>query len=88
MTILWFVIWFIANNVGGHEPLLFNPVNGWTGTLILAIALDLSAGKAVRAGRRQKESYAVFDLDVSSSVLGRLPRPRARSNHHALRIFT
>lgn len=56
MTILWFVIWFIANNVGGHEPLLFNPVNGWTGTLILAIALDLSAGKAVRAGRRQKES--------------------------------
>jgi hypothetical protein len=20
MTVLWFVIWLIANNVGGHEP--------------------------------------------------------------------
>jgi hypothetical protein len=41
MTILWFLIWLIANNVGGHEPLAANPVNGWTATLILAVALDL-----------------------------------------------
>ena len=51
MTFLWFIIWFIANNVGGHEPLVANPVNGWLGTLILAVALDLSAAHAVR-GRR------------------------------------
>ena len=46
MTILWFIIWLIANNIGGQEPLLFNPVNAWTATLILAIALDLSAAHA------------------------------------------
>jgi len=28
---LWFIVWLIANNVGGHEPLLFDPVNAWTG---------------------------------------------------------
>jgi hypothetical protein len=42
MTLVWFVIWLIANTVGGHEPLIINPVNAWTGTLILAVALDLS----------------------------------------------
>jgi hypothetical protein len=41
MTFVWFVIWLIANNVGGHEPLLLDPVNAWVGTLILAVALDL-----------------------------------------------
>ena len=48
MTILWFVIWLIANNSGGHEPLIANPVNAWLGTLILAIAFDLSAAHASR----------------------------------------
>jgi hypothetical protein len=28
------------------EPLAFDPVNAWTGTLLLAIALDLSAAHA------------------------------------------
>ena len=53
MTLIWFVIWLIANNVGGHEPLIFDPVNAWTGTLILAIALDLGASHAggTRKGR-------------------------------------
>ena len=46
MTFLWFVIWLIANTVGGHEPLLLNPVNAWTGTLILAVALDMGASHA------------------------------------------
>jgi hypothetical protein len=42
MTLAWLLIWFIANNVGGSEPLLADPVNGWTATLILAVAVDLS----------------------------------------------
>ena len=46
MTILWFIVWLIANSVGGHEPLVFNPVNAWTATLILAIGLDLAAAHA------------------------------------------
>jgi hypothetical protein len=46
MTFIWFVIWFIANNVGAHEGLALNPVNGWAGTLILAVALDLGAAHA------------------------------------------
>jgi len=46
MTFLWFIVWFVANLVGANEPLLFDPVNGWTGTLILAIALDLAAAHA------------------------------------------
>jgi hypothetical protein len=46
MTFVWFVIWLIANNVGRHEPLELNPVNAWLATLILAVALDLSASHA------------------------------------------
>ena len=42
MTIAWFVVWFICNQIGGHEPLALDPVNGWTGTLVLAIALDIN----------------------------------------------
>ena len=54
MTLIWFVVWLIANNVGGHEPLLFDPVNAWTATLILAIALDLTAAHA-RAGQKSRK---------------------------------
>jgi hypothetical protein len=46
MTLIWFVVWLIANNVGSHEPLVLDPVNIWTGTLILAIALDLGSSHA------------------------------------------
>jgi hypothetical protein len=46
MTLLWLIVWFIADQVGGHEPLLLNPVNAWTATLILAVALDLGASHA------------------------------------------
>lgn len=49
MTFIWFVIWLIANNVGAYEPLLLDPVNAWTGTLIAAIALDLGASHAAGA---------------------------------------
>jgi hypothetical protein len=49
MTFVWFVVWLIANNAGGHEPLLFDPVNAWTATLILAIALDFGGAHAARS---------------------------------------
>jgi hypothetical protein len=42
MTVIWFVIWLIANNIGDHEPLTFDPLNVWAATLILAIALDIN----------------------------------------------
>ena len=53
MTLIWFIVWAIANNVGGHEPLATNPVNVWTWTLILAVALDLGRHHAPQAGRRR-----------------------------------
>ena len=52
MTFIWFIVWLIANNMGGHKPLLFDPVNVWTGSLILAIALDLGAAHARAPFRR------------------------------------
>lgn len=51
MTVIWFLVWLIANNVGGPEPLRLDPVNFWTATLILAVALDLSAGHARAAAK-------------------------------------
>jgi hypothetical protein len=46
VTLIWFVIWVTANNVGGDEPLIADPMNSWAATLILAVALDLSATHA------------------------------------------
>jgi hypothetical protein len=54
MTFLWFAIWLIANVVGGHEPLIADPVNAWLGTLILAVALDLAAAHATRGAARAR----------------------------------
>jgi hypothetical protein len=51
MTLLWFLIWLVANNVGGNEPLVLDPVNAWTATLIVAAALDLSASHAARVSQ-------------------------------------
>lgn len=51
MSFIWFVVWLIANNVDSHEPLLFDPVNAWAATLILAFALDLGGAHA-RSERR------------------------------------
>jgi hypothetical protein len=47
MTLVWFVIWLIANTVGGREPLDMDPVNAWMATLILAVALDLGRAGGV-----------------------------------------
>ncbi|HEU4449336.1 MAG TPA: hypothetical protein VFR63_05060 [Gaiellaceae bacterium] len=41
MTLVWLIVWLIFDNVGDREPLLFDPVNVWVWTLILALALDL-----------------------------------------------
>ena len=49
MTFIWFVVWLIANNVGGNEALTADPVNAWLGTLILAVALDLGGHHAAGA---------------------------------------
>lgn len=42
MTLLWFVVWLIANIAGDSAPLRFDPVNWWAGALLFALALDLS----------------------------------------------
>lgn len=54
MTLIWLLIWFIADLTGDNEPLLFDPVNIWTGTLILAIGLDLGSAHARPVGRAKK----------------------------------
>ena len=53
MSVLWFIVWFIADNVGGREPLHAAPVNAWAGTLLLAVALDLGSSHT-RQGRRRR----------------------------------
>jgi hypothetical protein len=60
MTVIWFVVWLVANNIGGHEPLLLNPVNAWTATLILAVALDLGR-QGVVPGRRGRSGPSQLD---------------------------
>lgn len=42
MTILWFIVWLIADLIADREPLSFDPVNWWAGTLLLAVAIDLN----------------------------------------------
>ncbi len=51
MTFVWFVVWLIADQVGGREGLTTDPVNTWAAALILAVALDLSAAHATGRGR-------------------------------------
>jgi hypothetical protein len=56
MTLIWLIVWLIADNVGDREPLRFDPVNVWVWTLILAIALDLSRQHAPGSGKRGRRS--------------------------------
>jgi hypothetical protein len=53
MTLIWFVIWLIANNIGDHEQLAFDPVNVWAGTLILAVALDINRPRVLPRRRNR-----------------------------------
>ena len=57
MTFLWFVIWLIWNLVGDEEPLTFDPVNWWAGTLLLALALDLGRQHAPPITRKQESTH-------------------------------
>jgi hypothetical protein len=54
MTILWLAIWFVANLIGGTEPLRLDPVNAWTATLILAVAIDLNRPAMQIGGPRKR----------------------------------
>jgi hypothetical protein len=51
LTLIWFIVWLIANVVVDNEPLTLDPVNWWAGTLILTFALDLSRQHAPQFGR-------------------------------------
>ena len=42
MTLLWFVVWLIADRIGDSEALTFDPVNAWAATLVLALGLDVN----------------------------------------------
>jgi hypothetical protein len=53
MTFVWFVVWLVWNVVGDREPLTFDPVNWWTGTLLLALALDLGRQHAAPVATRK-----------------------------------
>lgn len=52
MTLIWFIVWFVCNAVGDREPLVFDSVNWWAGTLLLAVAIDLASRHAVGARSR------------------------------------
>jgi len=54
MVLVWFVVWFLSDLIGDREPLLFDPVNAWTGFLLAALALDLSAAVATSGARSRR----------------------------------
>jgi hypothetical protein len=57
VTLAWLVIWLIANLIGGDEPLKLDPVNAWTATLILAVAIDLNRPRELgRSGEKPSGS--------------------------------
>ena len=51
MSIVWFVVWLIADLVGDREPLRFDPLNWWAATLILTIALDINRPQVMGRGK-------------------------------------
>jgi hypothetical protein len=50
VTLVWFAVWLVANLIGDEEPLVFDPVNGWAGALLLVVALDLARQHAPAIG--------------------------------------
>jgi hypothetical protein len=54
VTLVWFAVWLVANLIGDEEPLVFDPVNGWAGALLLAVALDLARQHAPALAERRE----------------------------------
>jgi hypothetical protein len=54
VTLVWFIVWLACNLIGDSEPLTLDPVNGWTGTLLLAVALDLSRQHVMTPAKPKK----------------------------------
>jgi hypothetical protein len=53
VTLIWFIVWLASDIFGRPAPLRFDPVNWWAGTLLVAVALDLS-GHHATAGKRRR----------------------------------
>ena len=65
MTLFWFVIWFVADRVGDREALVFDPVNVWAGTFVLALALDVNrAGGIPGRSSEPRGGSAISRSDV------------------------
>jgi hypothetical protein len=69
------VIWLAANNVGGHEPLLLDPVNAWTGTLIRPERRPRTSSALMRCGGNPAAAILTqIPLRNLASRFGRRPR--------------
>jgi hypothetical protein len=55
MTLIWFVIWFVADRIGDRASLAVDPVNTWTWTLMLAVAVDLGRQHTPARTRRAQK---------------------------------
>lgn len=51
MTLVWFIAWLITTVFITDAPLQFDPVNGWAGLFLAAIALDLAGAQAKNFSR-------------------------------------
>ena len=59
MTVIWFVVWLLADLIGDRAPLRFDPMNVWATTLVLALALDVNRPPlAPRRNRRASDRDA------------------------------
>jgi hypothetical protein len=43
VTLVWLILYLIISNGARHGGLIFDPLNWWAGTLILALSLDIYA---------------------------------------------
>jgi hypothetical protein len=88
MTLVWFVIWLVADLIGDEAPLTFDPVNGWAATLILAAGLDRASQHAPEVGRKRGGLGAIArgyaserDLYVEDGRSARAARIRPAEAH-------
>jgi hypothetical protein len=82
MTLIWFVVWLIADNIGDHEPLLLDPPNVWAATLILAVALvHQQAVRRTSAGKVSVAMTLVVDIPNRLVAARRLRGATSRATH-------